>query len=155
MEDAFARYNTADAKQQRITATLDEKITALREKHQDELAHLDEEKTAAFDLIQAYAVENQEVLFAKKKSLETTHGLIGFRTGTPKIKTLKGFTWAAITEMLKEFLPDYVRSKDEPMKDKLLADRDNENVAENLARCGMEVVQDEAFFVEPKKEEAA
>lgn len=42
---------------------------------------------------------------------------------------------------------------------KLLIDRcgddDKEEVAEKLAKCGMVVVQDETFYVEPKKEDQA
>lgn len=42
---------------------------------------------------------------------------------------------------------------------RLLVDRcgddDKEEVAEKLAKCGMVVVQDEAFYVEPKKEDQA
>jgi len=100
-----------------------------------------------------YALENQAELFAKKKSLDTVHGTIGFRTGTPKLKTLKGFTWGAVTNLLKEFLPDYVRTIEEPAKDKLLADRDNTEVSGLFAKVGIAVTQDESFYVEPKKEE--
>jgi Bacteriophage Mu Gam like protein len=80
------------------------------------------------------------------------HGLIGFRTGTPKLKTLKKFTWGAVTEQLKSYLPEYVRTVEEPAKDKLLADRDNEEVNTLFKKCGIEVAQDETFFVELKKE---
>lgn len=42
---------------------------------------------------------------------------------------------------------------------KMLIDRcgddDKEEVAEKLAKCGMVVVQDETFYVEPKKEDQA
>ena len=81
------------------------------------------------------------------------HGTIGFRTGTPKLKTLKGFTWASALELVKEFLPDYVRQTWDIAKDKLLADRDAEEMLSRMAKCGMQVVQDEAFYVEPKKED--
>ena len=100
-------------------------------------------------------MENQAELFSKKKSLEMVHGTIGFRTGTPKLKTLKGFTWASALQLVKEFLPDFIRSTEEIAKDKLLADREDETVAANLGRCGITVVQDESFYVEPKKEEGA
>ena len=50
-------------------------------------------------------------------------------------------------------------------KDKLLADRDMEvkvkdgedkvKLSHEMARCGIQVVQDETFYVEPKKEETA
>lgn len=155
MEDAFAKYNMAAANQQRVTAIMDKKITAIREKNQDELAGYELEKAEAFEIIQTYGVENQEVLFAKKKSMETTHGTIGFRTGTPKLKPLKGFTWASITNLVAEFMPGYLRTKVEPRKDKILEDRDEEGVADNLKKCGISVIQDESFFVEPKKEEVA
>lgn len=153
MEQAFADYAKADARQQKITAEMDIQMAKIREKWQDELAKLAETKDNAFDVLQAYAMENRDELFSKRKSLETTHGIIGFRTGTPTLKTRKGFTWASVLEMLKEFLPDYVRTKEEPAKDKLLADREDEEVAALFPKVGIAVVQDETFFVEPKKEE--
>jgi phage host-nuclease inhibitor protein Gam len=54
---------------------------------------------------------------------------------------------------VKEFLPGYVRSSEEIAKDKLLADRDVEKMPEDMARCGIAVVQDESFYVEPKHED--
>lgn len=81
------------------------------------------------------------------------HGTIGFRTGTPKLKTLKGFTWASALTLVKEFLPGYIRQAEEIAKDKLLADRDYKNMPEQMAKCGIQVAQDEIFFVEPKREE--
>lgn len=153
MEMAFAEFATADAKLQKINATMDVKFTEIRDRYSDEIARLTEQKDKAFDLLQAFAVENKDVLFARKKSMDSVHGTIGFRTGTPKLKTLKGFTWGAVTNLLKEFLPAYVRVTEEPAKDKLLADRDVPETAEMFAKCGFGVVQDEMFYVEPKKEE--
>ena len=153
MEQAFADYAKADARQQKITAEMDIQMAKIREKWQDELAKLAETKDNAFDILQAFALENRDELFSKKKSLETTHGILGFRTGTPKLKTLKGFTWASVLNMLKEFLPGYVRTVEEPAKDKLLADRDDEETAALFSKVGITVVQDETFFVEPKKED--
>lgn len=82
------------------------------------------------------------------------HGTIGFRTGTPKLKTLKGFTWASALQLVKEFLPDFIRRTEEIAKDKMLADRESEGMTEKLSKCGITVAQDETFFVEPKKEDA-
>ena len=163
--DAFASYAKADAQIQKINADIELQCAKIREKRTDELTRLGEEREKAFDTLQAYAVENQAELFTKKKSLEMTHGTIGFRTGTPKLKTLKGFTWASALQLVKQFLPGYVRTTDEIAKDKLLADRELEEVkatnhekpitmSEAMAECGIKVDQDETFFVEPKKEEA-
>jgi phage host-nuclease inhibitor protein Gam len=153
MEAAFADFARADARTQKINAEMDIAMTKIREKYQDELANLSDIKDGAIDVLQAYAVENKETLFTKRKSMETTHGTLGFRTGTPKLKTKKGFTWSAVTNLLKEFLPAYIRTSEEPAKDKLLADRDCEDVIAVLPKVGLVVVQDETFFVEPKKEE--
>ena len=167
MEQAFAEYAKADARQQKIMADMDVAMTKIREKWQDELTKLGETKDNAFDILQAYAMENREELFSKKKSLETTHGTLGFRTGTPKLKTLKGFTWASVLNLLKKFLPNYVRTVEEVNKERLLTDReikvmlgrnDPNNLGyrplkEQMKKCGIQVVQDETFFVEPKKED--
>lgn len=153
MEQAFADYSQADAKLESISSKMDLEITKIREKYQSDIKEHTDLRTKAFDTLQAYALENREVLFSKKKSIETVHGLIGFRTGTPKLKTLKGFTWKASTKLIKAFLPTYVRTVEEPAKDKLLADRDNEKVSSLFSKVGIYVDQDETFFVEPKKEE--
>lgn len=152
MEAAFTEFATADAKIQKLNATMDVEFTRIRDKYADQVSALTVIKEKAFDVIQAYATDHKDDLFSKRKSVETIHGTFGFRTGTPKLKLLKGFTWGAVTNMLREFMPAYVRVTEEPAKDKLLADRDNGEVAALLPKVGIAVVQDETFFVEPKKE---
>lgn len=131
-EDAFGAYAKADAQSAKITADIELQCAKIREKYANKLAELEGEKEKAFDTLQAYATENQAELFTKKKSLEMTHGVIGFRTGTPKLKTLKGFTWASALQLVKEFLPGYLRQTEEIAKDKLLADRDVENIVPQM-----------------------
>ncbi len=152
-EELFGEFATVDARINQITAKMDTEITKVREKHQGVLSELCEKKDQLFERLQHFAVNSPDS-FTKKKSLDFTHGTLGFRTGNPALKPLKGFTWKAITEMLKTFLPDYVRTVEEPAKDKLLADRDNEDVQPLLEKVGILVVQDESFYVEPKKETA-
>ncbi len=170
-DEAFATYAKSDAQIQKINAEIDLQCAKIREKHADRLTALTAERDQAFDTLQSYATENQAELFVKKKSLEMAHGTIGFRTGTPKLKTLKGFTWASALQLAKKFLPmTYIRQTEDIAKDKLLADRDMDEVEvydtptgdprevtmrEAMAVCGIQVVQDETFYVEPKKEETA
>jgi len=166
-DEAFATYAKSDAQIQKINADIELQCAKIREKHADKLATLIEEKDKAFDTLQAFATENQAELFAKKKSLEMAHGVIGFRTGTPKLKTLKGFTWASALQLVKRFLPDYIRQTEEIAKDKLLTDRDGNvsmevsdspslvevPIRQAMTECGIQVTQDETFYVEPKKED--
>ena len=168
-DEAFATYAKNDAQLQKINADIELQCAKIREKYADKLATLTEERNKAFDTLQAFATENQAELFAKKKSLDMAHGTIGFRTGTPKLKTLKGFTWASAQNLVKSFLPSYIRQTEEIAKDKLLADREVEvqlgggdpnnrgyrPLREQMVECGIQVVQDEAFYVEPKKEDTS
>lgn len=152
-EKAFAEFAQADAKVRSIGAKMDLEMTKIREKYADQLAELEEVKEKNFDIVQTYALENKEELFCKRKSVESAHGVFGFRTGTPKLKTLKGFTWGAVVNLCKEFLPEYVRTTFEVAKDKLLADRDKEEVNQHFEKVGIQVAQDETFYLEPKKED--
>lgn len=166
-DEAFATYAKSDAQLQKINADIELQCAKYREKYADKIATLFEEREQAFETLQAFATENQAELFSKKKSLDMPHGVIGFRTGTPKLKTLKGFTWASALLLVKRFLPDYIRQTEEIAKDKLLADRDGKiamevsdspsleevPIRQAMTECGMQVVQDETFYVEPKKEE--
>ena len=147
MEEAFGRYATADAEVQSINAAMDKEFVAIRE-----LAELEQQKTESFEVMQVFATEQREVLFSKRRSMETTHGVIGFRTGNPQLKPRRGFTWAAALELVREFLPSYIRTEEAIAKDKLLADRENEEIAPLMEKCGIIVGQAETFYVEPKKE---
>lgn len=153
-DEAFAIYAKANAKVSKITAEIELQCAKIREKYADDIAVLNTEKDGAFEVMQVFAAENKDKLFVKKKSIDMAHGTIGFRTGTPKLKTLKGFTWASALKLVHEFLPGYIRNVEEIAKDKMLADRDMEEMPEKMADCGIAVTQDETFYVEPKKEEA-
>ena len=85
MEEAFGQYATADAEVQSINADMDRQFVAIREQHAERLAELEQQKTAAFEKMQVFASEIREELFSNRRSLETTHGSIGFRIGMPKI----------------------------------------------------------------------
>lgn len=153
MEEAFGQFALADAQHQGLTAKMDAEITKIRDKYSADLAERQKRREDAFGILRTYATENRLELFSSKKSMETTHGILGFRTGNPQIKQMKGFTVASSVNLLREFAPDYIRTKEEPAKDKLLADRENEGMDELMAKVGLIVDQDETFYVEPKKEE--
>jgi len=149
----LAQYAKQDARKQEINALMDNRFTKIREEYAEELGAIESSTQEGLSKLQMYYESNPEV-FGRKKSVETAHGLIGFRTGTPKLKAMKGFTWAAVLELLKSNKrTGFVRSKEEVAKDLLIANRGNDNVIEILKENKMEIVQDETFFVELKKEE--
>jgi len=153
-EQAFAEYSKSESRTNEITSKMEQRITKIREEYQDELAALRESRNKNFEVLEVYAKENEE-LFAGKKSYEMAHGTIGYRTGTHKLDKLKGFTWDAVKDMVKKLMPDYIRTKEEINKEGLIAERENKEVNKNFAKCGIEVVQDEAFYITVKEEKVA
>lgn len=152
LEQKLSEYANLQNTLRQIEGELNQKITNLRDKYQDKVETLKAQSDDIFTVIQVWAERNR-ALFEKKRSKELHHGKIGFRTGTPKAKTKKGFTWASVLELAREFAPAFVRTKDEVDKESLIAKREEAEVAAILPRLGVEIVQDESFFIDLKEEE--
>jgi phage host-nuclease inhibitor protein Gam len=102
-----------------------------------------------FDLIKLWA-DNNEWEFAEVRTMELTHGKLGYRKGQPTLKLLNGFNWEGVLQYLKEAKASgYIRVKEEVNKETLIQDRAKIG-PESLAEMGVKVVQDESFFVEAK-----
>jgi len=89
--------------------------------------------------------------FDKKRTRNLTHGVIGFRTATPKVALLnRKYNWNTVLELVKKvFDGKYVRRKEEVNKDELLSDVSQKVLSdEQLAAIGMKVDQDEKFMYE-------
>lgn len=141
----------AENRRRFIAATVDEKTLAIREKYAPDLEATAASIKANSALVQAWAEANPDE-FGKKKSLAFTSGTVGFRTGTPKAKTRTGFTWSRVLEKLKtlEWGFAFIRVTEEVAKDELIAATTQARLTPNeLAQIGVDVVQDESFFIEP------
>jgi len=134
--------------------TMDKRLTEVRAQFEERLGELDETIDELFDDLNAWAVLHPDS-FAGKKSLDLTHGTLGFRTTPPALKTAKGVKWDHVLDMLRcRGMQDYVRTIQEVNKEMLLQDRETIGT-EKLARLGVEVKQDERFYAEPKIEAQA
>lgn len=149
-EQAMNRYAAAEVREREINKMMDAEVNEIAEKYAAELQCVAMIKQVAFDEAQAYCVRHKKELFAKKRRIGTVFGIAGMRMGTPRLKTTKGSDWNTVLAALKEKLPAYVRTIEEPAKDMLLADRHNEKVAPLLLEIGVQVVQDELFYIEPR-----
>lgn len=134
-----------------VALSMEEQLNQVRQEYESRLGDLDAALETLLDDLNAWAVLHPEE-FAKQKSIALTHGVIGFRTTPPALKTQKGVKWQHVIDMLKiKGMLAYVRQSEEVNKEGLLADRDHIG-ADNLARLGLEVKQDEKFYAEPKME---
>lgn len=132
------------------TAAMDKRLMEIREEYELTLSRCQEDLDAKRALAQAWAEANPAE-FGGRKSIDMVHGTVGFRTGMPKLKLLTGWTWDRVKDaLLNGKFRDYIRTKQEVDKERLLADR--EQIGEAMRTVGCRVVQDEPFFVEPKRD---
>jgi phage host-nuclease inhibitor protein Gam len=151
-QEASARYSEISNNILKMEAKINERINLIKDEYQEKIVQLSNELEQHFELLEVYAKE-QKVKWGKRKSLEMLHSVIGFRTGTHKVTKDKKFTWDGIVELVKEKFPSLIRIKIELDKEAIIAMRDDEDFLKLKKSCYVDVVQDESFYVEPKKEE--
>ena len=145
-----------------LNADREAQLKAIDDRLGPQLQHLNETLQTLTAHVKAWADENPEE-FAGKKSLETTHGTLGWRMGQWQVEKLAGWIWSrtkksakaakVVLELLKDkFGKKYVRIKEEVDKDALIADRGT-LTAEQLQSVGVRLLQEEHFFVDPNLEE--
>lgn len=154
-EDAMAAYAAAQAEIDKITAQVELQCIDIRNNAAPDITRLQKQIEEAHAMLEAYATENRETIFAKRRSLELPNGTIGFRTATPKVKAVKGYTLAAALQLMRSFCPRFVRQTEELDRQKLILERDDNDTQTALQKCGLQIVQEETFFVSVPEEKLA
>ena len=149
-EKSMAEYASAEAREQSIKAKMEAEMNKVRAKYAEQLEDLAAAKEVHFNVVEQYAIEHRAELFADKKKVEAAYCTLGFRTGSPKLKLVEGFTWPMVTERCREFLPDYIKTTYDLAKSKLLADRGKKSVSSQFEKVGVQVVQEETFYLDPR-----
>ena len=145
--------NTANNKRL-LTARLDKAVLKLQEEAAPAIALCDEDIKQKSDLLRAWAEANPGQ-FSGRKSITFLSGTLGFRTGTPKLALLsRKFNWESVLTNVQRLVPFLIRNKPEIDKEAILARRDNELLMKAITDCGLKIVQDESFFVEPNLTDA-
>lgn len=150
-EALVARIATIANWRRQYIAETDAAILAARERHAAQIDAIDAEIKTQSALVQAWAEANPQE-FGNRKSIDFPAGKVGFRTGTPKVKTLAGWTFARVLEKLNSLTwgRAFVRVKEEIDKESLIAAHSQANLAPGeLREIGVRIDQDEAFFIEP------
>lgn len=147
---ALQRYAQNNAKLKGIEAAIEQAVNKIREKHAEEIKRLQSEAENDFRIVQFFAEKNRKDLFGERKSADWGSATIGLRIGTPAVKiSVKRDTW---DDVLLRLPDDYKRVKVEPMKDKIIADREFLASEGLLSEWGLTIEQKETFYVEVKEE---
>jgi phage host-nuclease inhibitor protein Gam len=129
-----------------LKAEMDEQLTRTRKQYEARLAKLQDQLLRMLESLRAWAEAHPEE-FGGRRSLEMLHGTLGWRLTPPALRPVRGFTWGAVFSRLKELGKwEYIRTKEEPNREALLAARETENLRELY----LEVVQRDEFYVEPR-----
>jgi phage host-nuclease inhibitor protein Gam len=157
-EQAAQQFAQASNRLGTIEAAMNKATEQVRSKYQDEITELKNVLTPDGEIMQtleAFAIATKDTWDGR--STDLTHARIGFRIGTPRVDTLKGFTQKVALELVKankSLARDFVRVKEELDKKAILdADAKTKEKLETIAK--IVVVQDEAFYVEEHKEQLA
>jgi phage host-nuclease inhibitor protein Gam len=132
----------------------DAAVAALDDRTGPVLTELGQSIERHVESVRCWAESNPDE-FGKLKSLDTTHAVIGWRTGNLSLAKLAGWTWDRVVEKIKSLpaMSSYLRVKEDVAKDLIIADREVLG-PEGLRMIGVKIAQSESFFVEPKIEEA-
>jgi phage host-nuclease inhibitor protein Gam len=135
---------------EQLVTLRDRLLAEIMEEHNPKIEAIGTEISAKLVLCEKYATTHRDSLFGKFKSAASSLGLFGFRTGNPKLVLLnRKWKWNDVLEALKSLgKTELIRVKEEPDKDALKKLDDAE-----LAAIGLRIDQDEAFFIEPKRED--
>lgn len=149
VERSVSTIRSLKISERKVKADRDAAVKKVDERCAPELDRIAAEIEAQVASCQAWAEAHPEE-FAKRKSIEFAHGLVGFRTGTPKLALLgRAWSWEKCLQKVRELMPAFIRDTPTIDKEALLAQRDEEIVQHAIKACGMKVVQDESFYVEP------
>lgn len=155
-EELLGEIATLTIEQRAQKNELDRELTAAREKYEAPLGALTKQIEERTVILESWASANPGEFPKQRKSIELLHGTLGYRTGTPKLKTLPKWTWDRVLEKLRELgkpVLGFIRTKEEVNKEAILnAVAEGHLLDREERNFGVAVVQDEAFFVEPKLE---
>jgi phage host-nuclease inhibitor protein Gam len=156
LEAAVADYVKLKLEHAAAKAALELAIANVQADHQERIADLGEAIDERFCGIQAFCEANRAALFPPdRKSLDYIMAEVGFRKNPPSVETRrKSITFAKAAKLLLglEWGKLFVRYG-EPALDKqaLIAAR-SRLTDEQLSAVGLEICQEEEFFVAPKSE---
>jgi phage host-nuclease inhibitor protein Gam len=145
----------SEIERNRITLEMDASLTEIRQEFE---GRIDPHQRRVEDLtlaLEDWATANPQEFPSGRKSIDFVHGEIGFRTGMPKFKKLRRFkTLQLMAEAMRKlaWARKYVKQSPPTVNKELVIANRDKLTAEQLNTLGIQIVQDESFYVDPKTE---
>ena len=149
VEKVMEGYAQLEVEKEVLQQNYEEELNKLKARFEPQIAALNEHMEDQADQLQYYA-ETHYQQFKKHRSMSTAFGNLGFRLCPPKVKILEGYDLKEIVENVDQNKPELIVVKKSLNKEQILKHREEPEFIEMLHRLGLDVVQDESFFIEPK-----
>lgn len=157
LENVAGEYVAAVLENERLTNEMERRIAAIRQEYEKPLADTKAVGEGLFEDLGSWAVLHRaEIDAAGKKSIDLVHAVLGFRMSTPAVKQVKGVTVAhSAAALASAGRKSWLRRAVTVDKQQILADSAAGLVKPGALKLfGLAITQDEAFFVEPRRENA-
>lgn len=118
-------------------------VDALRAEHMPEIEAMKSDEAELLAALERFALENPEV-WGSRKTIDTGHGTLGWRTNPPALKTAPKWTWQKVVNNIVHRFPGWVRHKMELNKEVVLREAGNFSETD-LRNMGLKIVREEQF----------
>lgn len=158
-EEAEATMNElalAANNKRKLVARRDHEVLAINGRYETDIAACDAAVAAHTDALRVWAESHPEEFPKQRKSIEFLCGVLGFRTGMPKLSLLnRAWNWDKVVEAIAARGFQFIRNKPEVDKEAIIgfyteATDKADVVKQVLTPIGVKVSQGESFFIEPK-----
>jgi phage host-nuclease inhibitor protein Gam len=130
----------------RKEAEMNKRILEIQKKHEEETRESRDRVTASEKEIELFCQEHRDE-FSEVKTKVLNYGLVSFRLTSPKLTTLKGFTWETALKLLKKLnMTNFIRVKEEIDKEAIKTQLSDD--PKGLASVGLVITQSESFYYE-------
>jgi phage host-nuclease inhibitor protein Gam len=152
MEALVGKIALLKNREREIKSVMDAEIIEVKSRYEESLGPVRSALEVGMECAREWANAHPEE-FGKSKSIDMTQAVIGFRTGQPQLKTLRGWTWDRILEKLSltALGQVFIRVKKEVDKQALMRAMGDDE--EQLRAHGLRLAQEETFYVDPKLSE--
>jgi phage host-nuclease inhibitor protein Gam len=161
LERAMGEYAAATLALEACRVEMEDNLRRIRDEYEQELAGLKLAAEAPFKQLELWARRHPEA-FEGRKSLELTHGTIGYRTGMPRVTLKRGTDENALCGLLEAHgYARAVRVAKELDKEEIIRCARSESEAEKhfaeglASEFGLKVSQTERFYAEARRDEEA
>lgn|SRR5574344_575355 len=150
-ETAMNEYCAARTIYLSNTTEMEMQLNEIRNRFASAINDAKERMEAMSSRLEQFAIDHR-IEMNERRTLRLFAGKIGYRIGKPRLTNRDGYPWDAILKLVKLRMSKYIRIKEELDKSKLLSDRNDPKTVQNIRDCGMDIVQEETFFVQPKED---